>query len=61
MSKQPLAPTCGRRTGYKEVFGLLDCFTDRLFAHGQAERFTAATYCAFLATRCWWRRTGPSA
>jgi transposase len=40
--EQPLGPTCGRRKGYK-VFGLIDYFSGRLFAHGQTERFTAAT------------------
>ncbi len=46
--QQPLIRTCGKRKGYK-VFGLIDYFTGRLFAHGQTERFTAATYRAFLA------------
>jgi transposase len=47
--EQPLIPTCGKRKGYK-VFGLIDYLTGRLFAQGHTERFTAATYCAFLAT-----------
>ena len=47
--EQPLVRTCGKRKGYK-VFGLLDYFTGRLFAHGHDGRFTAASYCAFLAT-----------
>ncbi len=47
--QQPLIPTCGKRKAYK-VFGLIDYFTGRLFSHGQTERFTAATYCAFLTT-----------
>ena len=47
--QQPLVPTCGRRKAYK-VFGLIDYFSGRLFCCGQTERFTAATYCAFLAT-----------
>jgi transposase len=47
--EQPLVRTCGRRKGYK-VFGLLDYFSGRLFAHGHDGRFTAASYCAFLAT-----------
>jgi transposase len=47
--QQPLVLTCGRRKAYK-VFGLIDSFTGRLFCHGQTERFTAASYCAFLAT-----------
>ena len=40
---------CGKRKGYK-VFGLIDYFTGRLFAHGHDGRFTAESYCAFLAT-----------
>ncbi len=47
--QQPLIPTCGKRKGYK-VLGLIEYFTGRLFSHGQTERFTAARYCAFLAT-----------
>ena len=47
--QQPLVLTCGKRKAYK-VFGLIDYFTGRLFCHGQTERFTAARYCAFLAT-----------
>jgi len=47
--QQPLVRTCGKRTGYK-VFGLHDYFSGRLFAHGHTGRFTAASYCAFLAT-----------
>lgn len=47
--QQPLVPTCGKRKGYK-VFGLIDYFSGRLFAHGHAGRFTAASYCAFLAS-----------
>jgi transposase len=47
--QQPAVRTCGRRKGYK-VFGLLDYFSGRLFAHGHDGRFTAASYCAFLAT-----------
>jgi len=47
--QQPLIRTCGRRKGYK-VFGLIDSFTGRLFASGHDGRFTAETYCAFLAT-----------
>jgi len=39
----------GKRKAYK-VFGLIDYVTGRLFSHGQTERFTAATYCAFLKT-----------
>jgi len=47
--QQPLIRTCGKRKAYK-VFGLIDYFTGRLFCHGQTERFTAQSYCAFLAT-----------
>jgi transposase len=47
--QQPLILTCGRRKAYK-VFGLIDYFTGRLFCRGQTERFTAASYCAFLTT-----------
>lgn len=47
VGQQPLIPTCGKRKAYK-VFGLIDYFSGRLFCHGQTERFTAATYCAFL-------------
>ena len=47
--QQPLVLTCGKRKAYK-VFGLIDYFTGRLFAHGQTERVTARSYCAFLAT-----------
>jgi transposase len=46
--QQPLIRTCGKRKGYK-LFGLVDYFSGRLFAHGQTGRFTAASYCAFLA------------
>jgi len=45
--EQPLVKTCGRRKAYK-VFGLIDYFSGRFFAHGQTARFTAETYCAFL-------------
>ncbi len=47
--QQPLVRTTGRRKGYK-VFGLLDYFSGHLFWHGHDGRFTAASYCAFLAT-----------
>ena len=47
--QQPLVKTCGKRKGYK-VWGLIEYFTGRLFYQGQTERFTAARYCAFLAT-----------
>ena len=47
--QQPLVLTGGKRTGYK-VFGLLDYFSGRLFAHGHTGRFTAESYCAVLAS-----------
>jgi transposase len=47
--QQPLVKTCGKRKGYK-VLGLIDYFSGRLFYQGQTERFTAARYCAFLAS-----------
>ncbi len=49
VGQQPLIKTCGKRKAYK-VFGLIDYFSGRLFSHGQTDRFTAATYCAFLKT-----------
>jgi transposase len=47
--QQPRVLTCGKRKAYK-VFGLIDYVSGCLFSHGQTERFTAATYCAFLTT-----------
>jgi len=47
--QQPAIPTCGKRKGYK-VFGLIDYFSGRLFSYGHDGRFTAESYCAFLAT-----------
>ena len=47
--QQPVVKTGGKRKGYK-VFGLIDYFTGRLFYRGHTERFTAASYCAFLQT-----------
>jgi transposase len=47
--EQPLVQTCGKRKGDK-VFGLIDYFSGRLFAHGHDGRFTAERYCAFLTT-----------
>ena len=44
---QPTIKTCGKRKGYK-VFGLIDYFTGRLFYKCQEERFTSATYAAYL-------------
>ena len=47
--QQPLVTTGGKRQGYK-VFGLIDSFTGRWFAHGHTGRCTAESSCAFLAT-----------
>lgn len=47
--QQPLVSTCGKRKAYK-TFGLIDYFSGRLFYQGHSGRFTAASYCAFLAT-----------
>jgi transposase len=44
---QPTVKTCGRRKGYK-VFGLIECFSGRLFWKGQVDRFNADSYIAFL-------------
>ena len=41
--------TCGKRKGDK-VFGLIDYWSGRLFAHAQTERCSSATDTAFLAT-----------
>jgi transposase len=49
MGHQPVVPTCGKRKAAK-VFGLIDYCTGRFFFQSQTEKFTAATYCAFLAT-----------
>lgn len=46
--QQPLVKTCGRRKAYK-VFGLIDYVSGRFFSRTQTERFTAQTYCDFLA------------
>jgi transposase len=45
--QQPLVKTCGKRKAYK-VFGLIDYNSGRLFWQGQTERFTTASYQAFL-------------
>jgi len=47
--QQPTVLTCGKRKAYK-VFGLIDYFSGRLFAQGQTERFTSASYTTFLRT-----------
>ena len=49
VGQQPLVKTTGKRKGYK-VFALIDYFSGQLFRHGSTARFTAETYCAFLAT-----------
>ena len=41
--------TTGKRKAYK-MMGMVDYFSGRLFFQGSTERFTAARYCAFLAT-----------
>jgi transposase len=46
--QQPLVKTGGKRKGDK-VFGLIDYFTGRLFWQGHEGRFTAESYCAFVA------------
>jgi transposase len=45
--QQPEVRTCGKRKGEK-VFGLIDYWSGQLFAHAQTERFSSATYTAFL-------------
>ena len=47
--QQPEVRTCGKRKAQK-VFGLIDYWSGRLFAHAQTERLTSATYTAFLAS-----------
>jgi len=46
--QQPLVKTTGRRKGYK-VWGVVDWFSGWVFTKGHTGRFTAASYCAFLA------------
>lgn len=46
---QPVVKTTGKRKGYK-VFGAIDYFTGRFFYHASSERFTSATYQAYLLT-----------
>jgi transposase len=45
--QQPVVKTCGKRRAYK-VFGLIEYFTGKLFYRGQTDKFTAASYQAFL-------------
>ena len=47
VGQQPVVKTTGRRKAYK-VFGLIECFSGRLFYHGFDGKFTAETYIAFL-------------
>ena len=49
VGQQPVVKTTGKRKGYK-VFGAIEYFTGRFFYHGSPERFTAATYQAYLLT-----------
>lgn len=49
IGQQPVVKTTGKRKAYK-VLGMLDYFSGRVFTTGQTERFTSATYCAFLLT-----------
>jgi transposase len=48
IGQQPVVPTCGKRNAAK-IFGLIDYGTGRFFFQSQTEKFTADTYCAFLA------------
>ena len=48
LGQQPVIKTCGKRKAYK-VFGLIDYFAGRLFYQGHQGRFTAESYCHFLA------------
>jgi transposase len=43
----PVVKTTGKRKGYK-VLGAIDYFTGRFFYHASSERFTSATYQAYL-------------
>lgn len=45
--QQPTVPTCGKRKALK-AFGLIDYGSGRFFHRAHTERFTAASYCAFL-------------
>ena len=49
VGQQPVIKTCGKRKAYK-VFGLIDYFSGRLFYQGHTGRFTAESYCQFLAS-----------
>jgi transposase len=49
IGQQPVIKTCGKRKAYK-VFGLIDYFSGRLFYQGHTGRFTAESYCQFLAS-----------
>jgi transposase len=45
--QQPVVKTSGKRKAYK-VFGLIDYFSGQFFYRGSTDRFTSATYAAFL-------------
>ncbi len=47
VGQQPVVKTTGRRKAYK-VFGLIECFSGRLFSQGIEGTFNAASYQAFL-------------
>ncbi len=47
VGQQPVVKTTGKRKAYK-VFGLIECFSGRLFFAGSTGRFNAASYQAFL-------------
>jgi transposase len=56
VGQPPVIKTCGKRKAYK-VFGLIDYFSGRLshrdplgFYQGHTGRFTAESYCQFLAS-----------
>jgi transposase len=46
--QQPTVKTSGKRKAYK-VFGLIDCFSGRLFWQAHTARFNSGSYAAFLA------------
>ncbi len=47
IGQQPTVKTTGRRKGYK-VFGLIECFSGRLFTRGIDGKFDGPSYIAFL-------------
>jgi transposase len=48
IGQQPVVKTAGRRKAYK-VFGLIECFSGRLFYRGIDGKFDGASYIAFLS------------